>query len=465
MSRWVPPMLLFAVVAWEAFRESGPIASGDVFWHLRTGDLVFAGGPPREDMFSWTAGGETWRPNAWLGDAVWATVRSITGAAGVSLLAGAAVFAIAFLLFRAGRRRGAGPWAAVTAAALTVFFLAPFIVPRPLLIGLVLLPIAAELAARVKTGNLLDLGKLALVMVLWSNLHGSFVVGVATVGLIAAGWAFDKRTLAGPIRLVATVFTAGLINPYGIFSYLQAVANRAESTTIEEWQPLSPGDGRGILLVLFMGVTAFAAWRSKEGESGAHVAVQSGRWETLLPLLVLALATFQSIRIGSFFLVVAAPLVALGLTGAAADGLRRWARPRAPAIIVGLAVAAVILAIQQVPELRKAGDPGPLFSESLVAAIPTDCRLLNEYDLGDFIIDRRWPDVLVSQDGQADLYGLEEIRRQDDLLNATEPGLIDDAGVECVLADSSRPVVGTLTSTPEWRTIAESSRLVLLQRS
>ena len=31
MNRWVPSMLLFAVVVWEAFRESGPIASGDVF--------------------------------------------------------------------------------------------------------------------------------------------------------------------------------------------------------------------------------------------------------------------------------------------------------------------------------------------------------------------------------------------------------------------------------------------------
>ena len=76
--------------------------------------------------------------------------------------------------------------------------------------------------------------------------------------------------------------------------------------------------------------------------------------------------------------------------------LRRWATQRAPAIVTGLGIAALILAVHQVPELQKAGDPALLFPESLVTAIPSDCRLLNEYDLGGFVIYRRWPEVLVS---------------------------------------------------------------------
>ena len=34
--------------------------------------------------------------------------------------------------------------------------------------------------------------------------------------------------------------------------------------------------------------------------------------------------------------------------------------------------------------------------------------------LGGFVIDRRWPEVLVSQDGRNDLYGTDELRRQAD---------------------------------------------------
>ena len=226
------PFLLLALVAWEAIRESGRITSDEVFWHLRTGDLILSEGPPRVDTFSWTAAGEAWRPNAWIGDALWATVRSVAGEAGVSLLSGITVVVIALLLYKVSRGGGSGPWASVAAGSIAVVFLAPFIAPRPLLLGLLLLPVAVKLATRYRAGSGMHLALLAALIVLWSNLHGSFVVGVAVIGLIAAGWAFDHRTLARPAAMVVTVFVAGLVNPYGLFSYLQTVTNRVESVTI-----------------------------------------------------------------------------------------------------------------------------------------------------------------------------------------------------------------------------------------
>ncbi len=461
-SVWIPPALLVVMVAWEAMRESGRLAIGDVFWHLRTGDLILSNGPPRRDPFSWTAAGERWRPNAWLGDALWAVVRAVAGPPGVSLLAGAAVLAVALLLYRASRRGGAGPWASVAASAISVLFMAPFIDPRPLLLGFVLLPIALGLVSQYRAGRRGALIRLGLLITVWSNLHGAFVVAVGIIGLIAIGWAIDRRTLVRPSLLAATTVVAGLANPYGVFSYLQAVYNRAESGSIDEWQPLAVDDGRGILLAIFIVLTAAALWRSSTGRETRGDESDSAVWANILPIAVLMVATFWSIRMGSFLLIVAAPTVACGFSGIIAARVRAWASDRVVPLVGGLALAGVMLAVQEVPELSRAREPVPRFSDPIVAAIPSNCRLLNEYDLGGFIIDRRWPDVLVSQDGRADLYGSAELRLQESWLNTSDIATIEAAGIRCVLADADRPLAAALVRSPGWKQTAESSELVLL---
>ena len=462
---WVPPTVLVVLLLWEAMRESGLLAIGDVFWHLRTGDLVLADGPPREDLFSWTAAGQQWRPNAWLGDALWATVRSTVGSAGVSLLAGVTVVALALLLYRAGRQYRAGPWASVASSGLAVVFLSPFISPRPLLLGFILLPIVLRQAIEYRNGRSSALAWVGVLVAAWSNLHGGYVVGVGIIGLFAIGWAVEAATLANPIRLAAVASVAGLLNPYGVFSYLQALANRAESGSIDEWQPLSFTDGRGILLVVFMVLTGAALLRRgvalrKRGESMRS----STPWATVLPIAVLGAGTLWSVRMGSFFLIVAAPVVARGFTELRAAPIRKWASTPAGPLVTGLVVAGAILAFQQAPHLADAGEPSPRFSESIVAAIPTRCRLLNEYDLGGFVIDRRWPEVLVSQDGRADLYGGEELKRQERLLAAADAELIEAEGINCVLIDRGRRLVDVLAHSSEWLNSGESDELALFVR-
>ncbi len=187
MRNWVPPVLLVVIVAWEAIRESGQLTTGDVFWHLRTGDLILSDGLPRHDPFSWTAGAEAWHLNAWLGDVVWAGTRSLFGQEAVSLLGGISVIGIALLLYRACRFAGAGAWAAVGAAAAALLAMAPFIAPRPLLLGFVLMLLILEAAGRYRHGSTRSIIVVGVVAALWSNLHASFVTGVGVVALVAVG--------------------------------------------------------------------------------------------------------------------------------------------------------------------------------------------------------------------------------------------------------------------------------------
>jgi hypothetical protein len=452
------------LLLWLALGESGALDVGDVFWHLRTGDLILDDGLPSADPFSWTAGGSDWQPNAWLGDVLWALIRDAVGAVGISLLGGITVLGVALLLYRNGRHEGAGPWAAAAASGAALIFMAPFIAPRPLLIGFVLAPIAVAGAGRFREGSIGGVVTVAAVVLAWSNLHGSFVTGVGMVGLIAVGWAIDDRTAARPAALAATAVIAGLVNPFGVSAYLHTLDIRDESSNIDEWQPLAFDDVRGILLVVFMAAAAWALVAAARRARRVSSHLPGRFWEQTLLLGVLAVLTFAVIRTGAFFLIAAAPIVAAGLTNSSAEGLRRWSAPRRGPLLTGLMLAGLLLAAQQAPELADAGDPGPRFSEQVVAAIPDTCILLNEYDLGGFVIDRRWPNVLVSQDGRNDLYGADEIERQEELLASSDPERIEDTGITCVLADRDRPAVRALGARPGWRVVKESAQLVLLAR-
>ena len=54
-----PVLVLLSLILWQALSQAGALESGDVFWHLRTGDLILDSGIPTADSFSWTAQGAT----------------------------------------------------------------------------------------------------------------------------------------------------------------------------------------------------------------------------------------------------------------------------------------------------------------------------------------------------------------------------------------------------------------------
>ena len=66
-----------------------------------------------------------------------------------------------------------------------------------------------------------------------------------------ARWLWDGPSTSGhccaPQCLGVVTFVAGVANPYGFTAYIQTLVNTSESVTIEEWQPLSFDDARGVV--------------------------------------------------------------------------------------------------------------------------------------------------------------------------------------------------------------------------
>lgn len=230
----------------------------DVFWHLASGQWMLAHHRVlRHDVLTYTVFGRRWVNAEWGFDVLLAWgVRNVGGVT-YWVLGGGAVAATLLVGFATWRRRGASNlWAAVV--AIVVFL--------PLSIGVAVRPqdlsyllFAVELLllalAREQRRWLWALPPLLLV---WANLHGSFLAGVGLVGIeavlatvvsVVGRWRPDPglgRVRVGPVlrardawATLLGVAAAASVNPHGpyLFLYDLRVTSAPQLASIEEWQP------------------------------------------------------------------------------------------------------------------------------------------------------------------------------------------------------------------------------------
>lgn len=166
---------------------------GDTYWHLAAGQwMLDHGRVPNFDPFSFTHGGQPWVPHEWLSEIAMIAAYKAAGWTGIVVLFGLAT-ALSMGLFLGWLSRWLGPIALAVVAWLSVGCMWVGLFTRPHLLAL---PIMIYW-----TGRLLDAraeGRapplwLAGLMVLWANLHGSFVFGA----LVAARWRWRRCGSSG----------------------------------------------------------------------------------------------------------------------------------------------------------------------------------------------------------------------------------------------------------------------------
>ncbi|MEO5679274.1 MAG: hypothetical protein ABIS47_06360 [Acidimicrobiales bacterium] len=454
-----------AVVVAGLFRRLVP-ADTDTPWHLAEGRLLlhrWADGSfelGRADSFSWTARGAAWHPNSWAFDAVMAAVDHVAGWAGIAILRLGLLAGLAALAWWFSRRTGGGRWARAGAVWAGVVLVIPTGAMRPQLASFVLLLAVLELAGGILgsrgTGVVPwpRLLALAATFSLWACLHGGVIVGAAAVGVMSAGDLLDRRRWLRPALTSLVAVGASCLSPLGITVWTYALRNGGESRRegIEEWQPASlhRADDVGVVLLLFV-VLAWALWWRRGDRTRAP-------WALILPVALTTGLTLLAARNATFAVLAAVPLMASLLTGLG-GWLDRRSRPipvrPGPALAAMTAGALLAGAIQTSTFIL---EPDPLgaaaYPSAAAAALPSGCRLLNEYGFGGYLILVR-PDVPVSQDGRNDLYGPDRLAEQSALFEGTGAVAgLDRAGVACVLAQPDRPLVRLLGGDPRWRRVA-----------
>jgi len=284
----------------------------DLGWHLAAGDLIRAQGAiPLQDPWSFTAGSKQWFNLSWLWDVLASVVFQYTGFAGLTFMVVACGAAIAGYLTSICLSSGAST-TAVCIAVFAACFLFPCFEAAPNS-NLGAAPnIATMLFSVIFYGECLRRKRrflLPVLMVLWTNLHGGFVLGFLILGvfcgtaLLRRDWVnFRIYTLTGIGCLIAI-----LINPLGwhIYDGVTATLGHFVQAYIVEWwsyyrNMVMPGSIPGIMYVL-----VFVALELRDRGS-APIPLEA----RLLSWLFLALGIYQ-FRYMSFFFVFSALPMAL----------------------------------------------------------------------------------------------------------------------------------------------------------
>ena len=442
-------------------RAELPLGDSDVLWGTRTGlDMLSSGRLPHNDTYSWTAPGRPWTPNSWGWDMVLGSAHRVGGLLAIAALGIVLVAAIAALVGLAAARVGAKPaWTAIVFAPVALFALHE-LSPRPQVIAYLMIFAIPPLLPAALYGDRRRAVKavtaICLLQVVWMNLHTSAVLGpvllaAAGVGLLLRPGQTERNVLQQAGRLVIVLGLAAgccLLTPYGTapLSNIEEV-RRASVGLIREWTPAGFHGAGPILGVVAIAVGAAAGW----------LAFRARRFDTVAILAVFAVATASAIRFTPMLLLYVIPEFAV-----LAGKLR--ARPvfLSRMVVAGCAVL-VVFGISGARSFARLD--AKLTSPTLVAALPQGCRLVNDYTVGGAVILAR-PDVKVSVDGRNDMYGRTLLLSVEGMLS-NDPGTtarIDNAGVNCVLTQSSDKLVKALLQGGKWRVAGTDPFRTLLLR-
>ena len=262
-------LILAPIALVVLFALTGPIASGDLWWHLSTGEWLLENGElPEHDPFSHTVGEKEWTLEEYGSQILFALAHRAGGLEGLRVLGGVLGLLVLIVSYRTARRRLPPAWATLLTALFAVLFALKWEL-RPHLLSVFFFFRLQQLlfpTERERAPALREWIEVFLLTVVWVQLHGEaiFVPALAIAGLIGAILeAVRARDGFGRIRSWLVVFVlaalGSLCSPEGLDQVLYALSDSSiPRELIGEWRPLwvFPNDPRfahvttGIFLVI-----------------------------------------------------------------------------------------------------------------------------------------------------------------------------------------------------------------------
>jgi hypothetical protein len=436
----------------------------DTYSHIAMGRWIIAhAAVPHGDPLSLTMRGEHWVAFEWLSQIVYAIAFSLLGWTGVAAIAALAASS-AFGLLTHFLLRYWQPTPVIIAVLAAFVLSSPHILARPHVLALPLLVIWVSALVRHTDERRAPPWHVLPLMILWSNLHGSFTFGIA----IAAGIACDAiwntpaserlRVVRQWVLFGMLAIAAACINPYGpeaIAVTARTIALGDVLTIVTEWRAqdfahLNPFE------VIMLGAFGFALYRGVKLPPVRilllfgilHLSLSQSRHDELLGLLAPML--------------LARPLAEQFPAMAGEDGI-----PRLHAWIPVTAVAALVM-MTGIASTRTIAPAANITPERALAAIDEakKDRILNAYDFGGYLDFVNHPAFI---DGRAELYGTKFIMRHDRALNLEDLpdflAMLDEYNFDATLLPPSTPAVALLDRLPNWKRVyADNIAVVHVRR-
>jgi hypothetical protein len=470
--RWLTVPRLWLVVVLGAIGAMGlarvPSAI-DLAYHVKAGELMVAEHAlPRTDILAWTTAGRPWLDQNWGAQLVLYGIWRLGGFPLIAVVNALLAVAAWALVVAACRRRTAN--LRVIAGAVFVGYVASVATfsARPQMFSLLLFSAELYLLEVARTRPRFALVTPVL-MVLWANLHGAFIVGIGLLAIevVAAAW---RRDRPGAVRyLVVTVasLAALLVNPWGVRVLGYAIslpANRVVMGMITEWAPTNVRQLPGILVLPAVGVLVVALVRAPAPQRVP---------EQLLRMALLGGLAFWAVRgVAWFGLALPVALCALADQRLPRPAAADRGAPALNALVLACLAMALVAATPPVqrtlfgprPELAAA----PMAAADWLAANPQSERMFNYQRWGSYLEFRLGPRVQVGFDSRVELAPVDRW----ELYLAVVRGrwdaerLLDGWGVDQVVTSrrATPTLAALLESSGRWRLAFSTGDQLVYQR-
>jgi hypothetical protein len=445
-----------------------PITDPDYWWHLRTGQYISeTRSIPRQDIYSYTVPGQPWITHEWLTEVSLYAIYAVSGQAGLILVFAfviAASFALLYL------RCPGRPYLASFVVVLAAITTAVTWGVRPQMLSLLLSSVFLYILYLYRHGHKRLVWLMPPLMVLWANLHGSFLLGLLLPATSLVGGAIDLalgreqqarltwRDLRRLLVVVVLTALAPAVNPNGVHLLVYpfgTLGSPAMQSYIMEWfspdfhlvqfQPFA-----FLILILL---------------ASLGLSRRTPRATDFLFLLGFGYASLLSARHIPLFVLTTTPM----LTAQLLDVWGRWRfseqfklrryRPGGKRIIVNWVLLGVLtlgVALQVASSLggneAAQREAFPVDAVDFLVENEIAGHMYNLYHWGGYLIWRLYPEQAVFIDGRADVYGDVFI---DEYLHAYQlrkdwQETFERYDVNLVIIDKDSSLSTILSESPAW---------------
>ena len=472
----VPLPLIFAIGIYSLIitHASAVLGDPDTLWHIAIGHWIIAHATvPDHGIFSATMANAPWIDQEWLGEILMAWGYDHFGFAALAVgtaLCEAAAIAILLRVLLGILTPVHAMFASILAGALWF----PHLLARPYILTIPILVVWVAALVRARSEDRAPSLWFALLIVLWANLHGSFMFGIGLAALFASEAVLIAPDWHGRVRAArdwgcfgALALGAALITPYGLQGLLFPfhMINMTVLAYIGEWQGVNFSQTSALPFGLWLLTILFASlslgWRLPPTRIGILL---------LLVTMTLKHARYMEL-LGAVSSLLLAPSLGLQFEpqGAVTKADRLMAALARPGDWRGIVVGAIVLVVSTIT--LPGGNPQPAdasFPAAAVAEVQSKHLtgpVFNSYQFGGYLI---FSGIEPFVDGRAELYGDAFVKRYIDaveLANDQLTELLNEYGIMWTIFVPETPAVTLMDHLPGWqRLYTDSAAVVHIRR-
>ncbi|GAC1332929.1 MAG: hypothetical protein NVSMB22_25120 [Chloroflexota bacterium] len=470
--RFVPSLYqvaTFAVLAAIFIIGMAPRLDTDLWWHLKDGSYIATHHVvPSHDFMSYSFRGHSWTDHEWLAELVLYGLYRLGGLWGLISFFAVVICATFALVYLNLARRGINRVLALFVLAFA--FVASTGSWGPRIQMMTLFFLAAYMLTLLRFEQTRDRRLLAIfpaLMVLWTNIHGGFVLGLVVLTLTLLGESLNRRQKRDnaytrddlKMLLFALVASAAvtMINPNGVRQLLYPltfVVPNAYTNLIQE--SASPNFHMPVMMVfeamLLVLIGAFYAGRAPIN------------WAHIFLVVAFTHLAFSQVRNVPLWCVVISPLLAVYLQNLLPASTRRRREMKGGIkTVLNLTLLALVLIVYtaeavrfiSVAELHQAElDNYPAGAVAYMGQHQLPRHVFVSYEWGGYLLWKLSPRYSDYMDSRADtLYGKRILQGYLDMY-AAQPNWrsqLHTMGVQTVLVQPTAPLASVLAQDHTWR--------------